>query len=306
MSANRVAYVTLRDTAAERGAAIDALGALSVTFGGVAQSVNFGGISQPINDGGVPLDVDLHDGASNALTSTIVGADRALDVNIVQTVGGAGGTSMADDAAFTVGVTNITPAGAMFDDVAPDSVDEGDGGILRMSANRNLYVYLRDAAGNERGLNVDALGSIGITNADLVTLGGAVVAGQMQVDVVAALPAGANNIGDVDILSVPAPLNLTGGGVELNALRVTLASDSTGQVALSAAIPAGANNIGDVDVLTVPAPLDVVGNGAAATALRVTLANDSTGQVTITGAIPAGANNIGDVDVLSMPAPLNL
>lgn len=44
---------------------------------------------------------------------------------------------------------------------------------------------------------------------------------EMQVDVVAALPAGTNNIGDVDVLSLPA-------------------------------LPAGTNNIGDVDVLSMP------------------------------------------------------
>src|SRR5574342_1184860 len=44
----------------------------------------------------------------------------------------------------------------------------------------------------------------------------------------AALPAGANNIGDVDVLTVPAPLSTTGGGTEAAALRVTVASDSTG------------------------------------------------------------------------------
>ena len=53
--------------------------------------------------------------------------------------------------------------GAFFDDVAPDSVDEGDAGALRMSARRELYVQLRDAAGNERGLKVDANGAIAIT-----------------------------------------------------------------------------------------------------------------------------------------------
>ena len=46
--------------------------------------------------------------------------------------------------------------------------------------------------------------------------------------VTANLAAGANNIGDVDVLSVPAPLSTTGGGTEATALRVTVASDSTG------------------------------------------------------------------------------
>ena len=84
-----------------------------------------------------------------------------------------GGTSMTDDAAFTPGTTPITPAGAMFDDTTPDSVNEGDGGVLRMSANRNLYAQIRDASGSERGLNVDASGRIGITiEADNVGIGG--------------------------------------------------------------------------------------------------------------------------------------
>jgi hypothetical protein len=46
--------------------------------------------------------------------------------------------------------------------------------------------------------------------------------------VTANLAAGANNIGDVDILTVPAPLNVTGGGTEAAALRVTIANNSTG------------------------------------------------------------------------------
>lgn len=50
----------------------------------------------------------------------------------------------------------------------------------------------------------------------------------LHVSVRDALPAGTNNIGDVDVLSVPAPLSTTGGGTEATALRVTVASDSTG------------------------------------------------------------------------------
>src|SRR3990172_2518181 len=46
------------------------------------------------------------------------------------------------------------------------------------------------------------------------------------------LNAGVNNIGDVDIASVPAPLSTTGGGTEATALRVTLATDSTGVVSV--------------------------------------------------------------------------
>lgn len=54
--------------------------------------------------------------------------------------------------------TGITAVGnlAQFDDVSPTSITENQFGNLRMSANRNLYGTVRDAAGNERGANVSA------------------------------------------------------------------------------------------------------------------------------------------------------
>lgn len=91
-------------------------------------------------------------GTNDSLNVAIVDASG----NQITSFGGSGGTAMVDDAAFTPGTTNITPIGAMFDDATPDSVNEGDGGVVRMSANRNLYSTIRDAAGNERGANVDS------------------------------------------------------------------------------------------------------------------------------------------------------
>lgn len=65
-------------------------------------------------------------------------------------------SEITDDAAFTPGTSEVLMVGATYDDTAPDSVNEGDGGAMRMSANRNLYTQIRDAAGNERGVNVTA------------------------------------------------------------------------------------------------------------------------------------------------------
>lgn len=76
---------------------------------------------------------------------------------------------IADDAAFTPGTTKVAMVGFEFDDDTPDSVGEGDAGAARMSANRNIYVQIRDAAGNERGLNVDASGQIAVTGAVTVS-----------------------------------------------------------------------------------------------------------------------------------------
>jgi hypothetical protein len=74
---------------------------------------------------------------------------------------------VVDDAAFTPATTSVMMAGFEFDDSTPDSVNEGDAGAARMSANRNIYTTIRDAAGNERGLNVAADGSIAITVASV-------------------------------------------------------------------------------------------------------------------------------------------
>jgi hypothetical protein len=69
---------------------------------------------------------------------------------------------VADDAAFTPATTKVMMAGFTFDDSSPDSVTEGDGGAARMSANRNVYMNIRDNAGNERGANVDASGNLNV------------------------------------------------------------------------------------------------------------------------------------------------
>ena len=88
--------------------------------------------------------------------------------------------------------------GAEFDDTLPDSVDEGDVGRLRISGNRNLYATIRDAAGNERGLNVDANGNLGATLA----------AGTNAIGKLAANSG--VDIGDVDVTSISAGANLIG------------------------------------------------------------------------------------------------
>jgi hypothetical protein len=77
---------------------------------------------------------------------------------------------VADDAAFTPGTTKVMMAGFEFDDSSPDSVNEGDAGAARMSANRNVYTQIRDAAGNERGANVNASNQLEVSVGNTVTV----------------------------------------------------------------------------------------------------------------------------------------
>lgn len=92
----------------------------------------------------------------------------------------------------------------------------------------------------------------GSLTVDTPQLPAALVSGRLDVVVGAQLPAGTNNIGDVDVLTVPAPLSTTGGGTEATALRVTLANDSTGLVSVD-------DNGGSLTVDTPQLPAALVG-----------------------------------------------
>lgn len=77
--------------------------------------------------------------------------------------------STMNSASANAGVTSAVAA--VFDDTSPTAITENSFGYVRMSANRNFYVTLRDAAGNERGLNIDASGQLAVTLAAGQTLG---------------------------------------------------------------------------------------------------------------------------------------
>lgn len=92
-------------------------------------------------------------------------------------------TSLSADAVHDNAATATGPQiMGEFDDSSPDTVDEGDAGRLRISANRNLYNTIRDAAGNERGANVN--GSNQLTVAE----GGAALTALQLIDNLATDP----------------------------------------------------------------------------------------------------------------------
>lgn len=137
---------------------IDSSGAIRVTGGGGGTQYTEGDTDATITGSAL-----LWEGASNTLTT--VASGTPLPVTCATCSGS--GVQHIDDAAFTPATDDIVPIGGVFDDTTPDSVNEGDGGAVRMSGNRNLYVTLRDAAGNERGLNIDASGQLAITVASI-------------------------------------------------------------------------------------------------------------------------------------------
>src|SRR5262245_55843066 len=99
------------------------------------------------------------------ITNAAAGVDPN-DVVIMSQLSGAGGGGGAaasiDDSAFVVGTEIVAGSGALADEVSPDSVNEGDIGLVRMSLNRILYNTIRDGLGNERGAAVTAANALKI------------------------------------------------------------------------------------------------------------------------------------------------
>jgi len=183
--------------------------------------------------------------------------------NFINSFGGSGGTSHADDAAFSIGsASSITPAGYLADETTPDSVDEGDVGVPRMTLSRKPYAVIADAT-SEFSAAVDASGNLQVDiAADSVGIGGgiqyteaatdATITGtaMMFEDAADTLRVATGNIAnglDVDVTRVSGTVTVDGsavtqpvsgtvtvthpqlgGGTESVAQRVTIASDSTG------------------------------------------------------------------------------
>jgi hypothetical protein len=247
-----------------------------------------------------------------------VDANGNLKVAII-TGAGSGGTAAADNSAFTPGTTNFTPIGGEVDDTATSDATENSAAAVRMTVKRAIHVNLRDNTGAEvsvgGGTQYDE--DTVSTAADKITMAGVVRKDtaatlvdadgdrtQLQVDasgrlhvngsgvtqpvsgtVSANLNAGTNNIGDVDVLTVPAdPFGANAdaivaagavGSIQAKLRRATqgLEDLKTGIVlaAGSAAIGKLAANsgvvIGDVNIAAAP-------TGASATQVQGTVAHD--------------------------------
>ena len=250
-----------------------------------------------------PLDLDDGGGTLNALPVSspnriASGALGALNAAVTLTAQGAGSVAWEIDTGTLVGTVVFE---ATLDDATWFAVNaiRIDGTIVASTATFADRGALSSVGYSQVRLRVSAFTS-GTSNARMEGLGGA--AGVVRLG--QALPPGTNNIGDVDVLTVPAPLSTQGGGTEATALRVTLANDSTGLVSVD-------DNAGS---LTVDAPV------ATPVAVRVSdgvafIAPAKEGQlpaalvggrldVNVGAALPPGTNNIGDIDVLTLPGSL--
>jgi hypothetical protein len=90
----------------------------------------------------------ITDDAGNLVSVT----GNALDVNA------ANASVHVDDSAFTIATDSVVASGYLADETTPDSVDEGDIGLARMTLTRIQLATIDDGAGNR--LSIDGSGFI--------------------------------------------------------------------------------------------------------------------------------------------------
>jgi len=135
-------------------------------------------------------------------------SDGALYVEISS--GGSADAAHVDDAGFTLG----THSGMMMMGFAgTQSVDANDAGAIAMETDGSIHIH---DGGNTITVDGTVTANLSATDnavldamaASLALLDNSISSGnELQVDVVAALPAGDNNIGNVDIVTLPASTN---------------------------------------------------------------------------------------------------
>ena len=150
------------------------------------------------------------DAGTNAIGKLVAndGVDIG-DVDVTSVVPGVGATNLGKAIQSAQGATDVGVAALVVrnDTLADLSGADGDYSPLQVNATGALYTTV-DSSALPTGAATSALQTAGnnlltTIDADTSILAGAVSSGQMQVDVVAPLPAGTNNIGDVDIASMP-------------------------------------------------------------------------------------------------------
>lgn len=261
------------------------------------------------------------DGTGNALTSATRGSERALSVQIVDgsgaqitSFGGSGGTASNFTSAFPASGTaagfsdGTNMQGArVFDGDTGAGTQYVLGAVLRKTASGGTV----EAGTSTDPLRVDPTGTT-TQPVSYATTGNGTATGALRVSLASdstgqvTLATGANTIGSlaanqsVNVAQINGVTTTMGNGISGTGVqRVTIASDSTGQVTLAA----GSNTIGaltanqSVNVAQINGVTPLMGNGASGTgAQRVTIANDSTGVLatvsTVTTLSQFGGNAI--------------
>jgi hypothetical protein len=136
------------------------------------------------------------------------------------------------------------------------------------------------------GAGTAIMGKVGIDQTTPGTTNG--------VQINAAIPAGDNNIGNVDIVTLPSGnLGQQAKAASLSVAPATDITDATyiGDIKFGESLPAGSNNIGDIDVASLPAL--IAGSAIIGQVGIDQTTPGTTNGVQVNAALPAGTNLLG-------------
>ena len=177
-------------------------------------------------------------------------------------------------------------------------IDVGSGATESVVSSTNPLPVSGTFSVDPAGLATEARQPTG--NASLSSIDGKITTCNTgAVTISAALPAGTNNIGDVDVLTLPTVTLANQVNPFSSAIPI---SDNAGSITVDgtvAATQSGTWNINNISG-TVSLPTGAATETTLSTLNGKVTACD-TGAVTISAALPAGTNNIGDIDVLTLP-----
>lgn len=105
-----------------------------------------------------PIWVELSDGSSAV---TVTGGKLDVNASVVLAA------SLVDDSAFAIATDEVLGSGFLADETTPDSVDEGDIGLARMTLDRKQLVVLVDKTTDANRLVIDNNGYITVNDATL-------------------------------------------------------------------------------------------------------------------------------------------
>lgn len=190
----------------------------------------------------------------------------------------AGNLEGVRNAAATMNTTTgqlATAITAVFDDTSPTAITENQFGTVRMSANRNLYGTIRDAAGNERGVNVNSSNQLSVS-----------------VDNNPVIGVGTNSIGKISDITT----SVTPGTAAANlgkAEDAGHASGDTGVMSLAVRNDGAATSFSNTDADYTPVAVDAQGRSyVTQKAPTATLSNVS-GAASSTTLIAANTARLG-------------
>jgi len=205
---------------------------LSVVGGGTeatAQRVTIASDSTgvlSVDDNGGSLTVDGTVGISG--TVAVTDNSGSLTVDNAGTFAVQDSQAITDNAGFTDGTSKVFAAGYIYDEVAGTALTENDAAAARINVNRAQVAAIEDGATRGRYATVSASNALKVDGSAVtqpVSDGG----GSLTVDGTVAISgtvAVTDNAGSLTVDN--STLSVVGGGTEATAMRVTIASDSTG------------------------------------------------------------------------------